>query len=252
MANAAEELFSHNAPRYDAEPFARNTAAEVGFILATFALPIGSAILDMGCGTGRHAVALAGRGYRVTGVDLAAGMLAEARKAAEAAGVAVEWIEADATRFVASRRFDAALCLRGGAFGILNLDDDPAAHDLAVLRAIRGALVPGAPLILTTLNAIARLREITDADVRRGRFDLRTLEEIYSETEETGDGPKRVRLKERRWLPPELIALVERAGFTVQALYGGTSGAWDRHPLRLDEPEVMVIARAARDEAGRE
>src|SRR5947199_402317 len=83
----------------------------------------------------------------------------------------------------------------------------PPAHDRAVLRAIRAALPPGAPLILTTLNAIARLREISDADVRQGRFDLRTLEEIYTETEESDDGAKRLRLKERRWLPPELIAL---------------------------------------------
>jgi SAM-dependent methyltransferase len=198
----------------------------------------------MGCGTGRHAIALARRGYRVTGVDFASGMLVQARKAADAAEVTVEWIIADATRFRASRRFDAALCLCGGAFGILNLDDDPAAHDLAVLRTLRAALVPRGPLILTTLNALARLREITEADVRRDRFDLRTLEEVYPQLEETNDGMKRVRLKERRWLPPELIALLERAGFAVEALCGGTSGMWDRHPLRLDEPEVMVIARA--------
>jgi SAM-dependent methyltransferase len=246
--NAAQELFSHNARHYDESPFTRNTEAEVDFILATFALPLGSAVLDMGCGTGRHAVALARRGYRVTGVDIAAGMLAEARKAAAAAGVTVEWIVADATQFTSPRRFDAALCLCGGAFGILNLEDDPLAHDLAVLRAIHGVLAPGAPLILTTLNAVARLREISDADVRRGRFDLRTLEERYTEREETEGGTKRVRLKERRWLPPELIALIMRAGFTVEALYGGTSGMWDRHPLRLDEPEVMVIARVGRSD----
>lgn len=246
--NAAEELFSHNARHYDEAAFTRNTEAEVDFILTTFALPAGSTVLDMGCGTGRHAVALARRGYHVIGVDIAAGMLAEARKAADAAGVMVEWIMADATRFTSSCQFDAAVCLCGGAFGILNLHDDPQRHDLAVLRAIRGALAPGAPLILTTLNAIARLREISDADVRRGRFDLRTLEERYTEREETDGGIKRVRLKERRWLPPELIALITRAGFTVEALYGGTSGTWDRHPLRLDEPEVMVIARAAQEE----
>jgi SAM-dependent methyltransferase len=248
IGNAAAELFSHNARQYNEAAFTRNTEAEVDFILTAFALPVGSAILDMGCGTGRHAVALARRGYRVTGVDIATGMLAQARAAADAAGVTVEWIAADATRFSSPRRFAAALCLCGGAFGILNLDDDPVAHDLAVLRAIHGALAPGAPLILTTLNAVARLREITDADIRRGRFDLRTLEERYTEREMTDDGVKRVRLKERRWLPPELIALLTRAGLSVEALYGGTSGAWDRHPLRLDEPEVMVIARAGSSE----
>jgi SAM-dependent methyltransferase len=178
----------------------------------------------------------------VTGVDIAAGMLAEARNAADAAGVAVEWIEADATRFTTDARFDAALCLCGGAFGILNLDDDPAVHDRAVLRAIAAALKPGAPLILTTLNAFARLRELTDDDIARGDFDPLTLEETYSDEAETPEGTEQLRLKERRWLPPELIALLESAGFTVAHLWGGASGAWNRRPLRLDEPEVMVVA----------
>ncbi|MCB0125992.1 MAG: class I SAM-dependent methyltransferase [Caldilineaceae bacterium] len=39
----------------------------------------GGRILDVGCGTGRHAVELARRGYQVTGLDFSAGMLAEAQ-----------------------------------------------------------------------------------------------------------------------------------------------------------------------------
>ncbi len=241
--NEAEQLFSESAAHYGENAFTRNTTAEVDFIVAEFGLPSGSRILDMGCGTGRHAVELARRGYRVTGVDIAAGMLAEARKAADDAGVAVAWVEADATRFATPERFDAALCLCGGAFGILNLEDDPARHDRAVLRAIAAALAPGAPLILTTLNAFARLRELTDADLAPGRFDPLTLEEIYTDEAETAEGAERLYLKERRWLPPELIALCRGAGFAVAHLWGGTSGQWSRRPLRLDEPELMLIAR---------
>jgi SAM-dependent methyltransferase len=245
--NQAAELFSESAEEYEKNAFTRHTSAEVDFIVAECGLPPGSHILDMGCGTGRHAVELARRGYRVTGVDIAAGMLNEAREAADAAGVTVEWIAADATRFTTEERFDAALCLCGGGFGILNLDDDPAAHDRAVLCAIAAALRPGAPLILTTLNAFARLRELTDDDIDSGDFNPLTLEETYTDEADTPHGTEQLLLKERRWLPPELIALCESAGFVVAHLWGGTSGQWNRRPLRLDEPEVMVVSNRRSD-----
>src|ERR1700724_2912956 len=59
--------------------------------------------LDVGCGTGFLSLELAGRGHRVTGVDFAPQMLAEARKKAVAQGLAVRFEEGDAEqlRFVA-------------------------------------------------------------------------------------------------------------------------------------------------------
>jgi len=47
-------------------------------LIEEFALKPGAAILDVGCGTGRHSVELAKRGYKVTGIDLSAEMLKEA------------------------------------------------------------------------------------------------------------------------------------------------------------------------------
>ena len=88
-----EQFFNGHAPIYMNNGFTKNTLAEVDFLIEELKLPSGSSILDMGCGTGRHSVELAKRGYAVTGVDLSAGMLAEARKAAETAGVTVEWIQ---------------------------------------------------------------------------------------------------------------------------------------------------------------
>lgn len=53
------------------------------------------AILDVGCGTGRHALAFAGQGARVTAIDRSAAMLARARRAADDAGLAIRFVESD-------------------------------------------------------------------------------------------------------------------------------------------------------------
>jgi ubiquinone/menaquinone biosynthesis C-methylase UbiE len=87
-----ERFFDGHAPAYMDNSFTRNTVREVGFILSELKLPLKSCILDIGCGTGRHAVELAKRGYQITGVDISAGMLQEARKAARKAKVDVVWI----------------------------------------------------------------------------------------------------------------------------------------------------------------
>jgi glycine/sarcosine N-methyltransferase len=57
-----------------------------------FATPL--KVVDAACGTGMHAIALAQRGYQVTGADLSAGMIAQARRNAASAGAGVWFIEA--------------------------------------------------------------------------------------------------------------------------------------------------------------
>jgi cyclopropane fatty-acyl-phospholipid synthase-like methyltransferase len=236
-------FFDHHAPQYMENVFTKNTLAEVDFLIQEFNLPPGSAILDMGCGTGRHSVELARRGYRVTGVDLSPGMLAQAQQAAQAAGVTVEWVQSDARTFASEARFDAAICLCEGAFGLVGTGEDPEAHDPAILQRIFAALSPNAPFILTALNGLRAIREFTPADVASGKFDPLTLVETYEMEYETAEGTRSVIVWEKKHLPQDLKQLCQQAGFQVLHLWGGTAGNWGRRTVELDEMEVMVVAR---------
>lgn len=105
----------------------------------------GARLLDLGCGTGEDALFLGSRGYRVTGIDAAPGMLARAReKAAQQ--------QRNEARFVAGSFEDLELLGSDfdGAysnFGALNCADLRAAG-----RALARALRPGAPLLLSVMG----------------------------------------------------------------------------------------------------
>ncbi len=238
-----QAFFDGHAPVYMQNVFTRNTLAEVDFLIEEMKLPAGSRILDIGCGTGRHSVELARRGYRMTGVDLSAGMLAEAAKAAQAAGVDVTWVHADATRFRSHHLFDAAICLCEGAFSLLGMADDPVAHDMAILRNIHAAVKPGAPFILTALNGMRYIRQCTQEDVDKGVFDPLTLTETITAEWETPEGKKSAVVRERGYVPSELRLILRQVGFQVEHIWGGTAGDWGRRPIKLDEIEIMVVAR---------
>jgi 2-polyprenyl-3-methyl-5-hydroxy-6-metoxy-1,4-benzoquinol methylase len=245
--NEWEEFFDGHAPVYMDNVFTKNTQKEVGFVIEELKITPGSSILDVGCGTGRHDIEFARRGYRVTGVDISSGMLAEAKKAARKAGVEVVWIQADATKFTSSTLFDAALCLCEGAFCLLTLDDDPLEHDLSILRNIYAALKPGAHIIMTTLNGCRMIRQYTQEDVKNGLFDPVTIIETHPAEYRMPETKKSVVVRERGYIASELSTLFRLAGFEVEHVWGGTAGNWGRRQVELDEMEIMLIARKPLD-----
>jgi SAM-dependent methyltransferase len=237
------DFFDGHAPFYEQNCFTQNTTAEVDFLVAELGLLPGMAVLDVGCGTGRHAIELARRGLRVTGIDISPGMLAEARRNAEGQGVQVQWIESDAQAFSLPDEFDAAICLCEGAFGLLGSADDPIGQPQAILRNVAGSMRTGGPCLFTVLNAYALARRHSRASVEQGLFDPLTLAE-RSECAAPGamDG---IPLRERAFIPTELVLLFALAGIELNHIWGGTAGNWGRRPIDLDEIEIMVVGRKA-------
>jgi len=236
------EFFDSYAPQYMNEVFTADSVREAAFLIDVLGLAPGSAVLDIGCGTGRHAVELARAGLAVTGLDISSGMLREAARAAAAAGVGLELVEADATSFDLGRAFDAALCLCEGSLGLLG-GDDPFEHDAAVLRRAFAALRPGAPFVLTLLNGLRMIRDATPDQVERGAFDPATLTESFEMEWQAEDGPRSLRIRQRGYVPSELVLLCRGAGFAVEHVWGGTAGDWGRRPVELDEMEIMAVLR---------
>ena len=235
------DFFDDHAPKYDENCFTKNTIREVDFVEEELALPPGAAILDVGCGTGRHSIELARRGYAVTGLDVSRGMLEQARKRAEAARVEVTWLEADATACSLTRKYDAAICLCEGAFGLLGSRDDAIRQPLAILRNIAEALHPRARCLFTLLNGFALIRRQSPAAVEKGNFDPSSLAEV---SERAPPGVRGANpLRERAFVPTELVLLFALAGLEVLGIWGGTAGNWGKRPIDLDEIEIMVLAR---------
>lgn len=93
---------------------------EIPFIVEAAGGVRGKRILDLACGTGRHAIALSGLGADVVGVDSSEEMISRAREMAEEDDVAVEFVMADMAdiKGAVSGRFDVVICL-GNSLALL-------------------------------------------------------------------------------------------------------------------------------------
>jgi SAM-dependent methyltransferase len=156
--------------------------------------------------------------------------------------VLVDWVHADATKFRSKRPFDAAICLCEGAFALLSAKDDPATHDLAILRNINSSLKQGGRFVLTTLNGFAKIRKHGQKDVDNGTFDPLTLVETLTVEWDTLQGKRSVQVRERGYLPQQLAAMLSETRFRVDSIWGGTAGDWARRRIELEEIEIMVVA----------
>lgn len=133
------------AEAYDAVYGGKDYEAECDLVERLFAKHGSRSIervLDLGCGTGGHAVPLARRGYTVVGVDRSPSMLAAARGKARDVSPPPSFVEADVREVSLGTVFDAGLML----FAVLSyqLENEDV---LAALRSARRHLAPGGLLL---------------------------------------------------------------------------------------------------------
>jgi len=247
-----EELFSNYACAYDRECFTQGTLQEVSFLEAEIGANKNARILDVGCGTGRHAVELAQRGYQVTGIDLSTNQLARAREKARAAGVAPVFEQRDAREPHFEAAFDLVIMLCEGGFSLMETD----AMNFAILENAVRALKPGGKFVFTCLNGLFPLarsvKDFVNAHESGTRtvdagFDLVTLR-TRSTVDFTDDAgvTRRLDTNERHYLPSELTWYMHSLGMAHAAVYGGTVGDFQKRPPTPDDFELLVVAEKRR------
>lgn len=254
LAGAAFDRF---APFYDLEfgAFADDLPLYRGF-----AARVGGPVLELGCGTGRVALALAAAGHAVAAVDLSPAMLARAREAAVCAGLAgsVTLLEDDirALGTLGSARFALAFSAINSFLHLETREDQ-----LAALAAVSRHLEPGGLLILDLFpphpDLLAEhdgrlVHAATFRDPRTGeridKFSTSTLDpaEQRSETIFFYDRLRADGTIERTAAPFilryigrfELELLLERAGFGEIQIFG----SYDLDPLTAASERMIAVA----------
>ena len=206
----------------------------------------GASMLDLGCGSGRHARSLAACGFRVTGLDLSAGSLARARSSR---GPHVRYVEQDMRQPFGRNAFDLVFSL----FTSFGYFEDPADHS-AVIGNIAAALTRGGTLVLDYLNARhAETRLIPIEEVSRGDFAYQltrwSTDQAFFKRIEIHDStlPAPLEYVERvaKLTLGDFERLFDQHGIAIEQVYGDYAlSPFDA----MESPRLILVAakRAAR------
>jgi SAM-dependent methyltransferase len=229
------EIARFLGPAYLRNAFTKGTEQEIGFLVEALELRPGTRVLDVGCGPGRHALALARRGIDVVGVDLSEDFVALARDAATAEGLPARFEVGDIRELASDDAFDAVICLCQGGFGLLGGRDERRAFE-----RIAAALRPGGRLALTAFSAVFAVRFLEAGET----FDPATGVLHERSTVRNEDGEEQVfDLWTTCFTVRELELLAEHAGLDVVGVHGVTPGRYGTASPTLDDPELLLLAR---------
>lgn len=245
-----EKLFSNYANSYDKEEFTRGTLGECDFIEKEINYNKKIKILDVGCGTGRHSIELAKRGYTITGIDLSESMVNKAKKKAKELNLNIAFQVEDARNLPFKDEFDLVLMLCEGGFSLMETDE----MNFQILQGIERSLKRKGKLIFTTLNGLFPLfhsvkdflaseKKDGNASYSENSFDLMTFRDFNKTTIINDEGEKvELDCNERYYVPSEITWLLKSLNFNQIDIFGAKLGAFSRNDkLTTEDYEMLVI-----------
>jgi SAM-dependent methyltransferase len=194
--------------------------------------------VELGVGTGRIAVPIAADGTRVIGIDSSRGMLDVCARRAALAGVELDLRVGDLREPPVNEQVPLVIC---PFRSLLHMHTDEDRR--SVLESVRRLLVPGGRFVFDVFAPGAK--DIADTHERwlerePGIFERASWNEPERTLTLTVRGESGETTMALAWLAPdEWRALLEQAGFEVEACYGW----FDRSPYKGDEDTVWITRR---------
>lgn len=217
---------------------------EAVFLIQVLSIKKGTSVLDLACGQGRHAIALAQNGMKVTGLDTSAILLNEARKRAQMEGVTISFVNGDMRSYHDINKFEVVLVL-GNSFGYFSDKDNE-----NVLSNISTSLQVGGWLVLDLPNTPGMLRrKMTGKQIQKNvnaTVTTRTLnfnpETFRADLQwQISQNTKKVSFsgKLRLYTPPEINHLLSERGLVIRKTYGSFSD----ETYNIDTQRYLVVAQ---------
>ena len=215
------------------------TRTEVDFLERVLEISPGAQLLDVPCGNGRHSIEFAGRGFRMTGLDLSEEFIAEARGATL---LPVRWMRADMRDLSWVSAFDGAYCF-GNSFCYLGC---PEAQQF--LAGVARGLRPGARFVVDTgmaaesiLPSLARTRWFRLGDIlmlSENRYDPAESRLDIDYTFVQGGVVETRPTSSYVFTAAELCRMHREAGLEPVSLLGSTNaGAY-----QLGSPRLILVS----------
>jgi ubiquinone/menaquinone biosynthesis C-methylase UbiE len=207
------------------------TEAEVERAMRMLRPQGGERVLDLACGSGRHALELKRQGFEVVGADISPELLEIARRDAEKEGLEVAFVEADLRELEFDAEFDIVLSLNDGAIGYLETE----AENLRAFEVVSRSLKPGGRHLMQLPNVLYAQEHLPQKSWISGEAMIELVEHRWNKRERYMEGAmipvrfgevleqlKPIEFRQRLYTVEELRQIMSSVGMEVDRVFHGS------------------------------